>query len=333
MLRLTFQVDMIDRPWDGGDHHYVTYDEEDTRFISEAIRMMMAGETNNILVPLKLTVNGMRYYMCITRVDRNFRFTQVRGEFSMDGSRSTFIVRERPVRLLGPGLLAEVRHLTFDSASVDRVMFKTVFWDILNGHWAKTINTISLTTNQHMPTNTLLFAHDSRAGGGWAQFPAPVPLRDHSPYNGGMMANIEIGFLAICLPESGPTSQMMIPSFDTDSHYVAIRRTGNVLTVSDFHYRQFGDVIESVFIFPDEMRTSFPGFQFVSAKLTDAERQAMVQKPVFDHYTQMFEPYVTHYRYNARMALLSCLHPRVAGRVKLSILGADLINALAKMIL
>jgi hypothetical protein len=81
------------------------------------------------------------------------------------------------------------------------------------------------------------------------------------------------------------------------------------------------------------MRTSFPGFQFASAKLTDAEKQAMVQKPVFDHYTQMFEPYVKHYRNSRRMALLSCLHPRNVGRVKLSILGADLINALAKMIL
>jgi hypothetical protein len=81
------------------------------------------------------------------------------------------------------------------------------------------------------------------------------------------------------------------------------------------------------------METSFPGFQFASAKLTDAEKQVLVQKPVFDRYTEMFEPYVTRYRYNARMALLSCLHPRVVEKVKISILGPDLLKALAKMIL
>ena len=350
MLRLTIQVDMINRARGGdhryvtyheedarfsGDHRYVTYDEEDARFISEAIRMKIAGETKNILIPLKLTANGMQQYVYLRNAANLYEYTltQVRCDLSRGGGMNSSIM-ERPVRVLGPRL--EDDEFAFDSAPIGRDMFRVVFWGILKEYWTKKFNTICISTNQHMPTTMMNFFWDVRMETGWDVYPAPVPQRFCIGFNGhGAMANIEIGFLAICLPESGPTSKMMIPSLNylKNQRYVAMRRAGNVLTVSVIDFNCFGGFDETVFIFPGEMRTRFPGFQFASAKLTNAEQQDMVQKPVLDHYTQMFEPYVKRYRNSKRMAILSCLHPRNAGRVKISILGPDLVRVLAKMIL
>ena len=322
---------MIERPW-GVDNAYEPYSVTDNRMIGEALSQMIAGKIrlNNILVPLELTKFGTQYYVYISREEfggRAFELSQVRNEFN---GRNTHI-RERPVRVLGLGLQHELSHLTFGSTPIGADIFEKVFWNMLNEQSAKMFNTVSLSTNKHTPTHRLTFRSDSRTNGGWARYPAPVPVVSAFPYDDKTMANIEIGFLAICSPESGPTSMMMIPLIDENRRYVAIRREGQVLTVSDVDFKEYGIVDEAVFIFPREMETSFPGFQFASAKLTDAEKQVLVQKPVFDRYTEMFEPYVTRYRYNARMALLSCLHPRVVEKVKISILGVDLLKALAKM--
>ena len=343
MTDLRFEVDMVRNPW-GRGHAYTPYAGMDHVNVLHGLNLMMKNviTDNFTLVPLTLTPDGIQYYVCITRVERNFRLTQVRLQFDPNNNGEMFI-RERPIRTSGVALHNEFNHLTFDSGQIYITAFGVVFWDVLQEYWTGRYNHISLSTNKHTPTG-LIFKSDSRADG-WVHYPAAVPLADAEIYNPMSQRRIEISIREICSQPAAATALMfmvhMPDELDGVYHYVAIIRNGDTLKVVDAVFNNMTQnnlCVEKVFIFPGDMNAVFPGFRFGSSKLTDAEKEAMVQKPVYDRYKAAYDAHFRLCRALKRWALLSCLHPSVARRPinerpAISILGRDILTVMAKTIL
>ena len=334
MTELVFGVDMTQDPWNQ-NHVYGRYTGSDHGTVLEGVELMMSGgiRENYTLAPLASTVNGEQYYVCITRVERNFRLTQMRLAFDPDDD-SVMLIKERPIQTEGAGLLTKFSHIQFDTNQVPWHDFRVVFWSAVDLHWTRVFDLLSLSTNKHVPTGVLDFKYDSRRNG-WVNHPAvPVPAAVAKSYDGTFRTRIEISIQEICSQSASSVSELMVPIPDQKGmrlRYVAIVLKDSGVKAVNVSINE-GRIFQQVFVFPAEMGLIFPAFQFSSSKLTNAEKQALLQKPVYDHYKPRYDAFFERFRASRCLAFLMCLHPRLGEEAGTSGISPDIILKVAKLI-
>ena len=301
-------VDRSVRPWTGRPM-YAPYSSIDSGRIEVGIQMMLSepGAKKTLLIPLTPLANGMVYYASAIREERTLKLAQFRLDFTATGVH----MRVRSIEV-SDGVKAAYPHITFENDHIDQTDSDRLFWSVLHKHCESVYASISLTNSRYMVVGGMGMGlgYDIR-NDGWNQ---PLVPAVHSMYGPRYIERIEIALRDVCAPGADPTKTLLLNDFHSTRHRMAVIRNGpsvNLVDINVVFYPQL-NVFERQVIVTPGLALLFPGFQFGSARLTDADTQALFQEPVLAHYRALNERYLMqHYRVPRLTALAMCLTPRL----------------------
>jgi hypothetical protein len=324
MQGISFSVDRSKHPWTG-QRRYAQYGATDCARIEMGIKMMLTvpGAKKQLLVPLTPLSNGMVYYMALIRDERNLKMVQYRLEIDSTG----VFYRVRAVEVSG-ALAAEYPHITFRSDPFNMVDNNVLFWNVFRKEWETVYQTISLSNPQHVVSRAMGLSHDTR-GDAWTQPPSPP---SQVMYGLRFSNRIEITLREIC---GAVQSTAMMVRHDSDNcHFIALIRNGSAINAVDVQVIFHPDmtILERMVVYSPNMVQLFPGFQFGSVQLTDAERYTLMQEPVLRHYQTKNERYfMENYRIPRLTALAMCLHIRLGVASRIGALDREVVVLIAGM--
>ncbi len=123
-----------------------------------------------------------------------------------------------------------------------------------------------------------------------------------------MASRMEIALREVC---GGVRTVLLVPNPDFDFHFMVVLRNGTAINLVDVHVVPQIFLFEHMVIFHPQMALMFPGFQFTSIPLTDAEKQVVFQAPVLQCYQAMSDMHNDKHNLTLRAtAVAMSLHPR-----------------------
>jgi hypothetical protein len=330
MQEAEFSVDRARNPWNR-PALFAPYEPTDCERIKMGLQMMMtvAGAKKALLVPLVPLADGTVYFAAITRADRVVRTVQFRMELMPGGDG---VMRIRPIQV-SAAVRAEYPHITFVSDQLQEVDSERLFWRAMRKSWERVYDMVSLSNPQHSLLGGGTFGYDNRPVEGWTQ--ALTPLIHQAVYNRRFESQIEIALHELRVPGGGTTTMLVFDRLNT-AHAVALIRTGTVINAVDLQVTTYPvrTITQRRAIFPPNINVFFPGVQFTSVQLSDAERDALIQEPVVRHYHALTDDYfVEHVHVPRRTALAMSLHPRLSSGAGIGGLVREVIVLIANMMI
>jgi hypothetical protein len=317
-----FSVCLFHRPW-VVPRTYVNYNPFDSARIEAGFRAMLTipGTKKVLLVPLAPLANGLQFYVAIMRDwndERRFKVSQFRLEMRPTG----MFICSRPINIPDT-FRAAYPHISFTTELLDTVDSKHLFWKAHRKQSEMEYDMISLSNPQHIAFGGMGLGYDFRIDG-WTQPPSPL---HHHVYGRVISTRMEIALHEVC--RSVRTALMV---YVYGHRFIAILRNGNVINLVDVNVVQYPEVkaFEHMVIFHPQMALMFPGFQFTSARFTDADKQVVFQEPVLKHYQALNDK---HHRHPRAIAMGMSLHPRLGGAAANHIgsLRGDVLTTIANM--
>ncbi len=330
MQQADFSVDRARTPWNP-PALYVPYEPRECVRIGAGLQGMLTvpGAKKELLIPLPPLIDGTVYYAAVTRVDRQVRTVQFRMEAMPSGS---WAMRIRPIRV-SDAVRDRYRSITFVSDQLQEVDGERLFWRVMRKSWEKAYDAVSVLNPQHVVLGGGAFGYDDRPVEGWTQ--ALTPLVHQAVYNPPLGARIEIALHELRVP-GGKTETLVVFDRLNKDHAVALIRTGTVINAVDLQFATYPvrTMWQRRAIFPPHINAFFPGVQFTSAQLSDAEKDALIQQPVLRHYATIVDGYVNDYVHTPRLtALAMSLHPRLSGGAGIGRLDREIIVLIAKLMM
>jgi hypothetical protein len=324
---------------------YVPYSENDSRRIECGLREMLSlGEGGRfpkkaLLVPLAPLRGDIVYCVAITREDRVINIVQYRPEFFPGAGDGAERVRSIQV---SANVQASYPHITFisSSPSLSPHRGRDVFWNSLRDTWNLGCEKISIFNPTPIPDvggDTLRYRSAGHGFGVANQQVAGFEIAYDAVFDG----RIKIVLRQMCAP-LGLSTMVVYETPDGDGgHSVAMIRRGtdSLVNVVDCLSSVGGErfsITERMVIFPPVMTQLFPGFEFESVQLTDAEKLILFREPVLDRYRAASDARVfKHYHAPRRVALAWALHARVVrqGTCAISRFSRELVIRIANMAL
>ena len=273
-------------PWRGAQD-FCPYSEDDNDGIIQAVNRVCRFVQRFAVVPV-LKDYGSSYYVVVTRSDLDVNVIQARVDFSPTGK---YEVRERPV-LVPDWTKRLYQRLKFDSTRLSVPALASLFWDPLR------VECIA------------------RCDGMLLKTPSPVPfLVNVSFYSGRNCFNATVhqandrvwvhgdGFrlmLSVVLQEAmaRPSKRFacvlpLVPDEErfNQRRYVGVLREGESTDINvvlfDGIMKQFKTVFSTgVPPVPAATIPQIPGFNLVSRRLTGDDKDVLMQRPVFMHWTK-----------------------------------------------
>ena len=324
MQEISFSVNRSIRPW-SGQRRYVQYSATDCVRIEMGIKMMLTvvGAKKQLLIPLTPLPDGRLYYMALIRDERTVKMVQYRLEINATG----VFYRVRAVEV-SDGVKAEYPHITFRTERVDMFDNERLFWKVFGKAWETVYQTINLSNPQHVTTGVTSLSYDVRRDT-WTPPPAQ---RLVMTYGIMLLDRINITLREIC--GAAQSSAMMVRHGDDNRHFIALIRNGSLINAVDVQVIFYPDMTfsEHMIVYPANMVQLFPGFQFQSIQLTDAEKNTLVQEPVLRHYQTKNERYfMENYRIPRLTALAMCFHDRLGATSGIGALDREVVVLIAGM--
>ena len=132
----------------------------------------------------------------------------------------------------------------------------------------------------------------------------------------------------------GVRTVLLVYEPNNNDHFIAILRNGTTFNIVDPDVVTYPQVVafEHMVIFHPQMAQMFPGFQFTSTRFTNADKIAIFQEPVLQHYQALSDK---HYRCQRLTAVAMSLHPRLGSAMmnRIGSLGRDILVGIANMML
>ena len=143
-------------------------------------------------------------------------------------------------------------------------------------------DTISLSNPLHIVVGGMGLGYDIHANN-WYLRGAVIKRM----YKVDMASRVEIALREVCGGVRTVLLVPKVPSPNFDFHFMVILRNGTTINLVEVHVVPQYDLFELEIIFQPQMALMFPGFQFTSVRLTDAEKQEVFQAPVLQYYQAM----------------------------------------------
>ena len=274
-----YSVDQSLRPWDMV-HVYVDYSPSDSARIEAGVRAILTepGAKKAILIPLTPLPNGIQYLAAAIRNSSDERCVNM-VEYQLD----MLPVTPKGMRAIETPdtVLAAFPHIRFTAGHRGRVNSKPLFWDILSELSELAYDTISLSNPPHMVVGGMGLGYDIYANSWYIRGAV-----DKRMYKTDMASRVEIALREVC---GGVRTVLLVPNPEFDFHFMVILRNDTTINLVEVHVAPQRDLfeLELEIIFQPQMALMFPGFQFTSVRLTDAEKQEVFQAPVLQYYQAM----------------------------------------------
>ena len=279
-------------PWHGA-RNYGPYSADDSRSISDAVIRVCSARDQSVFVPVLL--NYGRYNVAVERANLGVlgvNVVQTRVDFSAAGK---YTVCQRPV-LIPDTMKAAFPHIVFESTRISASGFTTLFWDALRVE--------SLARNDRLETQIPLhaiflpdvfyfsgrncFAATAYGGAGETYFNDDQFRMTLSAVLLEAMARPSVMFSHV-IPFDGDAVE---PRIDRRMYVGVIREVGSV----DINLVFFnGNMKQSKMVFYIWVGATrnyitaipqLPGFNLISRRLTEADKDALMQVPVSAYWTR-----------------------------------------------
>jgi hypothetical protein len=261
-------------------HVYVDYSPSDSARIEAGVRAILTepGAKKAILIPLTPLPNGIQYLAAAIRNSSDERCVNM-VEYQLD----MLPVTPKGMRAIETPdtVLAAFPHIRFTAGHRGRVNSKPLFWDILSELSELAYDTISLSNPPHMVVGGMGLGYDIYANSWYIRGAV-----DKRMYKTDMASRVEIALREVC---GGVRTVLLVPNPEFDFHFMVILRNDTTINLVEVHVAPQRDLfeLELEIIFQPQMALMFPGFQFTSVRLTDAEKQEVFQAPVLQYYQAM----------------------------------------------
>ena len=274
-----YSVDQSPRPWEMV-RVFVDYSPSDSARIEAGVRAILTepGAKKAILIPLTPLPNGIQYLAAAIRNSSDERCVNM-VEYQLD----MLPVTPKGMRAIETPdtVLAAFPHIRFTAGHRGRVNSKPLFWDILSELSELAYDTISLSNPPHMVVGGMGLGYDIYANSWYIRGAV-----DKRMYKTDMASRVEIALREVC---GGVRTVLLVPNPEFDFHFMVILRNDTAINLVEVHVAPQRDLfeLELEIIFQPQMALMFPGFQFTSVRLTDAEKQEVFQAPVLQYYQAM----------------------------------------------
>ena len=274
-----YSVDQSPRPWEMV-RVFVDYSPSDSARIEAGVRAILTepGAKKAILIPLTPLPNGIQYLAAAIRNSSDERCVNM-VEYQLD----MLPVTPKGMRAIETPdtVLAVFPHISFTAGHRGRMNSKPLFWDILSERSKLAYDTISLSNPPHMVVGGMGLGYDIYANSWYIRGAV-----DKRMYKTDMASRVEIALREVC---RGVRTVLLVPSPEFDFHFMVILRNDTTINLVEVHVAPQRDLfeLELEIIFQPQMALMFPGFQFTSVRLTDADKQEVFQAPVLQYYQAM----------------------------------------------
>jgi hypothetical protein len=317
-------------PWGRGNaQRIVEFIPADAELIFHGINFILSpGQKPKVLIPLSPTADGVVRYVAMFRNERELNILQFEVGFDEDD------VEHRTKKVLVPRSTITMNpHIVFLPTQLDVVDCDRVFWSALRKTWEAAFNALNLNNPQYVMTGGLYVGCFLRQDE-WV-----LPSHNTDPHTlmfGKFMRNrVELSLRVVCGTTS-TTINFMVHDSKTKSHFVALIRSGATINMVDVRFIPYPDPIisERRMVFPLDMTQRFPGFQFTSTRLTDAEKDELIQQPVRRYYRTLTDDFFQEQktRILKLVALAMGLHARIGGGSMIARLHRDVVVMIANKI-
>jgi hypothetical protein len=153
-----------------------------------------------------------------------------------------------------------------------------MFWNVLTKSCNGTYDGFSLHGVQKHEVHGQLIIGYSTRGDSWNN---PITVRSlyYTEYAQSMGDRLRRSINALCNGKT-PSTMIVIPDLRTNSHFVVLSLEGSVINIVDIRMHVSTTVVQRLVMFPSDFGQQFPGFQFKSVQLSDAESNELIIKPI-----------------------------------------------------
>ena len=285
-----FSYDKSTDPW-GALYDPGQYSAEDNHRISNAVLRVCGAQDRSVLVPV-LIGNGLYHYVKVTRADEKVNIMQFRIDFSLDGK---YAILERPI-LTPDSIRAVFPHMVFKSERLSTPDMTSLFWDVLRTESLAQCRKLVTQT----PLHTIFVPSVLYYKGNDCFTAATYNEANFRRFDDHRFENILSAALLEAISHPGRKYSQLIP-FDGDAvqrnidrrRYVGVLREAHSLDIKLVFFNGNMTQCKVVFYtFNGATRTyvttipQLPGFNLISNRLTETDKDALMQTPVRAHWNR-----------------------------------------------
>ena len=169
-------------------------------------------------------------------------------------------------------------HIEFRSREINYSDYGRMFWNVLTKSCNDTYDGFSLYgVQKHEVDGQLIIGFNSHPDC-WNR---PIMVRSvyYTEYAQSMGDRLRRSINALCNGKT-PSTKIVIAGSRTNTHFVVLSLEGSVINIVDIRMHVSTTVVQRLVMFPSDFGQQFPGFQFKSVQLSDAESNELIIKPI-----------------------------------------------------
>ena len=217
-------------------------------------------------------------------------------------------------------------HIEFRSREITYSDYEKMFWNVLSKSCRLTYDGFSLYgVQKHVVDGQLILGFSTRPDC-WNR-PITVQSVYYIEYAQSMGDRLKRSIDALCNGET-PSTKIVISDSRMNSHFVALSLEGSQINIVDIKLHISTTVVQRLVMFPSDFGQRFPGFQFKSVQLSDAESNELIVKPIERRFWTLTKDFYTVHK---RIAFAMGMHARLGQKSVVMGLNLELAAKIAHL--